>query len=109
MKKFLLAAVLGLGVITVAKAAYISGDYPVCISEDALDRLHIAASHDDKEAVATLMQTECLFLKEGFPIEKVVSQGWTTGVAHIKVYIKGSGSVIDVWTNKENLKAGKKE
>ncbi len=108
MKKVFLIMALSLGIVATANAAYISGDYPVCISENAFDRLHTAASHDDKEAVAKLMQTECLFLKEGFPIEKVVSQGWTSGVAHVKVYVKGSGEIIDVWTNSENLKSGKK-
>lgn len=90
-----------------AGAAYLGDKYPVCISESAFDRLSAAARHDDLGSIEKIMGSECVFVDDGTEIEKVVSQGWTSGVAHVKVYV--SGDFVDLWTNTENLKAGKKE
>ncbi|MEX5485381.1 hypothetical protein IC611_02905 [Proteus mirabilis] len=54
-----------------------------------------------------MLASECTYVKDGTEIEKVVSQGWTSGIAHVKVYV--SGNFIDLWTNSENLKSGTKE
>ncbi|MDB6374516.1 MULTISPECIES: hypothetical protein [Photorhabdus] len=107
MKKVLLAVVISLGIVATTNAAYINGKYPVCMSEDAFDRLSSIIEHNDTAAYEKIMKSDCLFLKEGTPIEKVVSQGWASGVAHVKIYV--SGEFYDVWTNTENLKAGKME
>lgn len=107
MRKNILGMLFALLPIGVANAAYLSNDYPVCISEDSFNRLSAAAKHKDLDAIEKMLASECTYVKDGTEIEKVVSQGWTSGIAHVKVYV--SGNFIDLWTNSENLKSGTKE
>ncbi|WP_225622383.1 hypothetical protein [Musicola keenii] len=95
--------VMTLGVGFNAGAAHLTGDYPVCISEDAFERLSAILRHKDRPAYDKIMKTECTPVKAGLPIDDVVSLGTFSGVAHVKIY--AGGRLIDLWTNTENVTA----
>jgi hypothetical protein len=103
MKKIIIASLLTFGLSPAAMSAQLKGDYPACISKDAFERLSAIIQHDDQEALKEISKTECFMPKKGLPIEKVESMGWTSGVAHVKIY--ASGQLFDLWTNSENLKS----
>ena len=105
MNKLLTAILIcsGLLVSGSAFAASLKGDYPACTSEDEFNRLQSIIKHKDKDALAEIFKTSCLMPKKGLSVEKVVSMGWTSGVAHVQVYVKGK--IYDLWTNTENLSA----
>ncbi|HEJ0332315.1 TPA: hypothetical protein SLP51_000029 [Klebsiella aerogenes] len=84
-------------------ATSLKGDYPACVSEDEFNRLQSIIQHQDKESLEEIFKTSCLMPKKGLSVDKVESMGWTTGIAHVKVYVKGS--LYDLWTNTENLSA----
>lgn len=104
MKKTLLMCILGLISVTNAYAVpklHLQGKYPVCTSEKAFERLQAILQHNDLESFKKIMRTECIMPDEKIEIDKVVSRGWTSGVAHVKIYIEGN--LYDVWTNTENV------
>lgn len=82
-------------------AASLKNKYPVCTSADAFDRLQTIAQHQDEGAFKKIMGTECFYPKEGMPVEKIESRGWTTGIAQVKIY--ADGKLYDLWTNSESL------
>ncbi|MCA7001302.1 hypothetical protein [Dickeya solani] len=99
--KALLILTLGLGFN--AGAVHLTGDYPVCLSEDAFERLSAILKHKDQSAYDKIMKTECTHIKAGLPVDEAVSLGTFSGVAHVKVY--AGGRLIDLWTNSENVTA----
>lgn len=103
MKKLLTALIISSGLFgaVTALGASLKGDYPACTSEDEFNRLQSIIQHKDKESLAEIFKTSCFMPKKGVSVDKVVSMGWTSGVAHVKVYVKGS--LYDLWTNTENL------
>jgi len=103
MKKLLTALIIYSGLLGSASALAVNlkGDYPACISEDEFNRLQSIIQHKDKESLAEIFKTSCFMPKKGVGVDKVVSMGWTSGIAHIKVYVKGN--LYDLWTNTENL------
>lgn len=101
MKKIITAVFLA-GCSFIATAAEINGQYPVCTSRESFDKLQAILKHSDEAAFKRIMKTECFMPKEGMPVEKVVSRGWTDGVAQLKIY--ADGDLYDVWTNTESLK-----
>ncbi|HGG8739387.1 TPA: hypothetical protein ACJJXK_000912 [Enterobacter asburiae] len=105
MNKLLTAILIcsGLLVSGSALAASLKGDYPACTSEDEFNRLQSIIKHKDKESLEEIFKTSCLMPKKGVSVDKVVSMGWTSGIAHVKVYVKGN--LYDLWTNTENLSA----
>ncbi|ENV4171491.1 hypothetical protein ACNJ8R_004397 [Cronobacter sakazakii] len=111
MKKILIAVLLCFGVLSANQAiaaVTLSGKYPACISANEFERLSSILQHEDQEAFEEIFKTSCFMPKKGVKVDKVVSMGWTSGVAHVKVYVKGN--LYDLWTNTENLqseKAGK--
>jgi len=100
MKKILSTATL-LFISTAASAASLKGDYPACTSENAFEKLQAIIQHKDQGSYKEIMGTECFFPKKDLPVDKIVSMGWTSGVAQVKVYFKGE--LYDLWTNTENL------
>lgn len=100
MKKIITAILLS-GCAFASTAAQINGKYPVCISRESFDKLQAILKHGDESAFRKIMKTECFMPQEGMPVEKVVSRGWTDGVAQLKVY--ADGELYDVWTNTESL------
>lgn len=100
MKKIITALLL-VGCSFATSATQLNGKYPVCISKEGFDKLQAILKHSDEKAFKKIMTTECFMPKEGAEIEKVVSRGWTDGVAQLKVY--ADGELYDVWTNTESL------
>ncbi|EPJ5101265.1 hypothetical protein ACTS35_16795 [Citrobacter freundii] len=105
MKKILTATIVSLGLMgsAAALATSLKGEYHACISEDEFNRMQSIIKHKDQEALAEIFKTSCIMPKKNLSVEKVESMGWTTGVAHVKVYVKGT--IYDLWTNTENLQA----
>ncbi|WP_141399364.1 hypothetical protein [Kosakonia pseudosacchari] len=103
MKKILTALIIFSGLLGSASALAISlkGDYPACISEAEFNRLQSIIQHKDEESMTEIFKTSCLMPKKGLSVDKVVSMGWTSGIAHVKIYVKGN--LYDLWTNTENL------
>ncbi len=101
MKKLLWLAIFGFGFSTSAMALQLKGNYPVCVSQDAFERLTAILKHEDKAAFKKIMTSECFMPEAGVKIDKVVSRGWTNGIAQVKVYT--DGKLYDLWTNTENL------
>lgn len=102
MKKLFLLGVFTLGLFTTsAMAMELKGDYPACISQESFERLSAILQHKDEAAFKKIMTTECFMPKAGVQIDKVVSRGWTSGIAQVKVYL--DGNLYDLWTNTENL------
>lgn len=100
MKKLVTAIFLACCSFT-AHAAELNGKYPVCISRDGFERLQAVLKHSDEAAFKKIMSTQCFMPKEGTHVDKVVSRGWTDGVAQVKLY--ADGELYDVWTNTESL------
>lgn len=84
-----------------ANAAVLKGTFAACTTEKGFDRLLTIAQHKDEAAFKRIMKTDCFMPKKGLPVDSIVSRGWTTGVAHIKVY--NDGNLYDLWTNSENI------
>ncbi|MEI7064010.1 hypothetical protein WCU84_10105 [Dickeya chrysanthemi] len=101
MRNKIILAIAIMGISTPIFATSLKGEYPVCVSEDAFERLIAILEHDDKEALGDILKTECFMPKAGLKVDKVESMGWTSGVSHVKVYFKGK--LYDLWTNTENL------
>ncbi|HHR4052779.1 TPA: hypothetical protein ACS50C_004754 [Salmonella enterica] len=103
MKKIILLALVLSSITTTAFAAgtTLNGKYPVCISESAFNRLQAILTHKDEKSFAKIMTTECFMPKAGTAVDKVVSTGWTNGIAQVKIY--SDGNLYDLWTNTESL------
>lgn len=104
MKKMIIGLALFASLVSPSFAVsklQIKGDYPVCISSDAFERLQAILQHKDEAAFKKIMTTECFMPQEGITVDKVVSRGWTNGVSHIKVY--HDGRLHDLWTNTKNV------
>lgn len=103
MKKIILFALALSGVTTTvfAKGITLNGKYPVCISEASFKRLQAIMTHNDEKSFAKIMANECFMPKAGTEIDDVVSMGWTSGIAQVKVY--KDGDLYDLWTNTESL------
>lgn len=101
MKKLFFLAIFTLGLSTSAMALQLNGNYPVCISQDAFERLTAILKHKDEAAFKKIMTSECFMPEAGIKIDKVVSRGWTNGIAQVKIYT--DGKLYDLWTNTESL------
>lgn len=84
-----------------SSAAVIKGTFAACTSEQGFERLTTIVQHNDEAALKRIMKTDCFIPRKGLPVDTIVSRGWSTGVAHIKVY--NDGDLYDLWTNSENL------
>lgn len=90
------------GFVPFVGAISLKGEYPACSSKSAFERLSAMAEHNDTEAIAKMLKTECYMPEKGLKVDKIVSRE-SGGIVQIKIYHKGE--LYDLWTSKYDLSA----
>lgn len=99
MKILTTITLISLALTTSAYAEKLKGGYGACITEDLFDQLVSAAVKKDEHAYQYLMKNGCIITKAGIQIT-VLDRTWT-GKAKVRAYV--GSSVIELWTNIENI------
>ncbi|WP_240946979.1 hypothetical protein [Dickeya zeae] len=102
MKKIIFSMMISLSISQFANAISLKGEYPVCTSKNAFERLSAMAAHNDVESIERILKTDCFMPASGMKVDQVVSRE-SGGVTQIKIYHKGN--LYDLWTSKYNLSA----